>query len=559
MRAAAYAVATVRLMRAMAERWGVTPLNWRPALRSTTPNTPAVPPRRHSVSRLAACPGRAGRGARASAFSGTGLSSRHTKGSSAREGRSSSASTFSVRVRQAAPSSARHHIYFQPRLEVVALQQRPDRFPPHVRNDLAFDHFLREQADRPPRGAGRRIGPREDDDALLVDVREDSRGAGARSLIERRVDAIGAIALRNIAHGFAGTDARRSRRAAHSRRDPTPRPQAPAGARGRAAPHPGAGRPASAGRPVPSETGGRSGHPPVHVARTDRAILFGNSSCGRCPTACAVTMFCASASTAAAPAVASVTPVLVAILALAMSEGLHWRKPPAGRRRIRRMHGQSRAEFRIVVLRFRDAPEFCGREIRLIRHGSCRAMARAHGGGAASSLEDFSAVSLPSIAMISGRISPLASQIEVTAANKCAMSSPSVPTRCPITAERGERRMLVARARDRALIRQHARVRDQDELEQHGARASAPAVSFRNFALYRVRSIASSSMWFSGRSNRPRTICRAQSASSSADRLASWQSGARRCAVQGADSTCEAVVNVSRSGARRGAPATTSS
>ena len=157
------------------------------------------------------------------------------------------------------------------------------------------------------------------------------------------------------------------------------------------------------------------------------------------------------------------------------------------------------------------------------------------------------------------RHSPLASQIEVTAANKCAMSSPSVPTRCPITAERGERRMLVARARERALIRQHARVRDQDELEQHGARASAPAVSFRNFALYRVRSIASSSMWFSGRSNRPRTICRAQSASSSADRLASWQSGARRCAVQGADSTCEAVVNVSRSGARRGAPATTSS
>ncbi len=105
--------------------------------------------------------------------------------------------------------------FFPPRLEVVALQQHPDRFPPHVWNDPAFDRFLREQADRPPRRADRRIGARHGEDALLVGGREDFRCHGTRPLIERRLEAVGAVALGDVAHRLrgqldGGCDARRT-------------------------------------------------------------------------------------------------------------------------------------------------------------------------------------------------------------------------------------------------------------------------------------------------------------------------------------------------------------
>ena len=82
-RAAGYDVITVRIIRANAaeDRLGVTQVKCRPAFGSTTPKTLAVPPRRYSLSRLATCPGLAGRGGRTSACSGTGFSSRQTNGS----------------------------------------------------------------------------------------------------------------------------------------------------------------------------------------------------------------------------------------------------------------------------------------------------------------------------------------------------------------------------------------------------------------------------------------------------------------------------------------------
>ena len=80
--------------------------------------------------------------------------------------------------------SAMHHIFPPPRSEVVALQQDPDRFSTHMWDDLASDRILREQADRPPRRAGRRIGTRNGDDALIVGGREDFRCSGTRPTID---------------------------------------------------------------------------------------------------------------------------------------------------------------------------------------------------------------------------------------------------------------------------------------------------------------------------------------------------------------------------------------
>ncbi len=145
--------------------------------------------------------------------------------------------------------------FFPPRLEVVALQQHPDRFPPHVWNDPAFDRFLREQADRPPRRADRRIGARHGEDALLVGGREDFRCHGTRPLIERRLEAVGAVALGDDAHRLRDSWTAVATLGALSR-DPMPTRRAPARPRGQAAPHPAAGHPACAGWPAPSETTG---------------------------------------------------------------------------------------------------------------------------------------------------------------------------------------------------------------------------------------------------------------------------------------------------------------
>ena len=44
---------------------------------------------------------------------------------------------------------ATHHIFFPPRLQVVAFQQHPDGLSPHTRNQLAPDYFFGQQAHRP--------------------------------------------------------------------------------------------------------------------------------------------------------------------------------------------------------------------------------------------------------------------------------------------------------------------------------------------------------------------------------------------------------------------------
>src|SRR5260370_28175528 len=62
----------------------------------------------------------------------------------------------SMRRIYSSSSSATHHIFFPPRLQVGAFQQDPNGFSPHPRNQFAFHHFFGQQARRPTRSAFRR-------------------------------------------------------------------------------------------------------------------------------------------------------------------------------------------------------------------------------------------------------------------------------------------------------------------------------------------------------------------------------------------------------------------
>ena len=107
-----------------------------------------------------------GQGRTHSWCSTTGFSSTQTTGSRSLSGFSYTAKMSSMRRIYSSSSSATHHIFFPPRLQVVAFEQDPDRFPSHPRHQFAFHHFFRQQAHGPPRTAFGRGPAGQSDDAL---------------------------------------------------------------------------------------------------------------------------------------------------------------------------------------------------------------------------------------------------------------------------------------------------------------------------------------------------------------------------------------------------------
>ena len=65
-------------------------------------------------------------------------------------------------------NSPTHHIFFPPRLQVVAFQQDPDGFSPYPWYQLAFDHLFGQQAHRPARPSRRRLATSHRNDALSL-------------------------------------------------------------------------------------------------------------------------------------------------------------------------------------------------------------------------------------------------------------------------------------------------------------------------------------------------------------------------------------------------------
>src|ERR1039458_8820338 len=101
-----------------------------------------------------------------SSCSTTGFSSMQTTGALVEGGFSYRLSTSSMRAMYSASSFATHHIFFPPRLQVVAFQQHPDRLPPNPRNQFAPDRFFGQKANRPAGSPFRRRRAGHGDDAL---------------------------------------------------------------------------------------------------------------------------------------------------------------------------------------------------------------------------------------------------------------------------------------------------------------------------------------------------------------------------------------------------------
>ena len=86
-------------------------------------------------------------------------------------------------------SAATHHIFFPPRLEVVALKKYPNRLSPGSRHELALDRFLGNQPHRPARPARGRITAHHGDDALFLAGPEQGSRPGPLFVVEGALDA----------------------------------------------------------------------------------------------------------------------------------------------------------------------------------------------------------------------------------------------------------------------------------------------------------------------------------------------------------------------------------
>src|ERR1700692_2810133 len=99
-------------------------------------------------------------------------------------------------------SSATHHIFFPPRLEVVVKEQYPDRFSSHSRNQSSFHGFLRHQS-HGPAGAGLgRITANHDDIALPLAVLQNRGRARAVLLIKSALESSLLVAMADLANGL---------------------------------------------------------------------------------------------------------------------------------------------------------------------------------------------------------------------------------------------------------------------------------------------------------------------------------------------------------------------
>src|SRR3990172_838682 len=108
-------------------------------------------------------------------------------------------------------SSATHHIFFPPRLQVVGLQEDSDRLASHPRYQSSFHRLLRHQAHRPSRGPERGFATDHCDDALFLRGGQHLGRPRPWFLEQRGGQAAPAIPLRDVANGL--------RRQAHELRD----------------------------------------------------------------------------------------------------------------------------------------------------------------------------------------------------------------------------------------------------------------------------------------------------------------------------------------------------
>src|SRR5580658_7159060 len=143
-----------------------------------------------------------GRGTRTSACSTTGFSSTQTTGSFSDRGFSYSASTSSMRRMYSSFNSAIHQLFFPPWLQLVALEQNTDRFPPYLWRQFPLHRLLCDQPHAPPRHSlGWRPAHHGDDALALLHIQR-SLFARSRLFVQCRVKPFLLVTPANSSHRF---------------------------------------------------------------------------------------------------------------------------------------------------------------------------------------------------------------------------------------------------------------------------------------------------------------------------------------------------------------------
>jgi hypothetical protein len=109
---------------------------------------------------------------------------------------------------------ATHHIFFPPRLQVVAFQQHPNGLSAHARNQFAFDDLFGQQPHRPTRSPFRRRRADHGDNLLALALVQDRSFARTRGVEQRSLQPFLLIPLADLPHRFG----RKTKIPAHNRR-----------------------------------------------------------------------------------------------------------------------------------------------------------------------------------------------------------------------------------------------------------------------------------------------------------------------------------------------------
>src|SRR5487761_170739 len=132
----------------------------------------------------------------------TGFSSMQTTGSSSASGFSYNLRTSSMRRIYSSFSSATHHIFFPPRLQIVTLKQQMDGRPRHVPDQFALHRLLGDQTHRPARPARRRRPADHGDNALAVLGVQQRLLARSRRIVNGPMQSALQVTLADLPGGF---------------------------------------------------------------------------------------------------------------------------------------------------------------------------------------------------------------------------------------------------------------------------------------------------------------------------------------------------------------------
>src|SRR5215469_4776031 len=99
-------------------------------------------------------------------------------------------------------SSATHHIFFPPRLEVVVQKQDANRLSADAGDEFPLDRLLDDQTHGPAGPALGRVGAHHGNDPLLLAPVEHRCRTRAVSFIEGRIQSVFLIAVADVANGL---------------------------------------------------------------------------------------------------------------------------------------------------------------------------------------------------------------------------------------------------------------------------------------------------------------------------------------------------------------------